>query len=305
MKRKKLKNIATVTGWLLASTLLMQFVWSASGSAKAATPDRQSERVNLALRRTAHQLLRAAGDSTSRIPAVEQVGEQSWRLRLAHNLNYNSLPALLQAALELHNIHTPYDVAVLDCTGSTLQLGYHIEDLAQPNAPPMTDVPCTGRELSSDCYYIKLTLLAGSQPNSPMPLMGWFFSAAMALGLYAIGRRPLKPAAGAALVSNPEPAPTLAFGQCSLDVPNQRLSCCSSLHELTFREAKLLHLFAQHPNQVLDRSFIMANVWADEGVLVGRSLDMFVSRLRKMLRNDPSIQLVAVHGVGYRMEVND
>jgi DNA-binding response OmpR family regulator len=54
---------------------------------------------------------------------------------------------------------------------------------------------------------------------------------------------------------------------------------------------------------VLERNFIIENVWADEGVLVGRSVDMFVSRLRKLLRDDPSIKLVAVHGVGYRMEV--
>jgi len=73
---------------------------------------------------------------------------------------------------------------------------------------------------------------------------------------------------------------------------------------LTYREAKLLNLFVLHQNQVLERSFILENVWADEGILVGRSIDMFVSRLRKLLRNDERIQLLAVHGVGYKMEVN-
>lgn len=303
MKRSKLKNTAIFAGWLLVSALLMQFVWRASGSGTPTT-DRQSERVNLALRRAAHQLLQAAGDSASRIPAVEQVGERSWQLRLAHSLNYNRLPALLQSALKVHGIHSAYDVAVLDCEGATVQLGYHMTDLSLPTAAPTDDVPCTGRELSSDCYYLKLSLLAGPETPAPMPFMGWFFSAVLALGLYALGRRQLTSATAPPEPDSLRPASAvLAFGQSSLDVPNQRLYCGDKLHELTFREAKLLHLFAQHPNQVLERSFILANVWADEGVLVGRSLDMFVSRLRKMLRDDSSIQLVAVHGVGYRMEV--
>ena len=72
--------------------------------------------------------------------------------------------------------------------------------------------------------------------------------------------------------------------------------------QLTYREAKLLHLFVKNQNQLLERSFILENVWADEGIQVGRSIDMFVSRLRKFLRADPTLRLVAVHGVGYRLE---
>ena len=65
---------------------------------------------------------------------------------------------------------------------------------------------------------------------------------------------------------------------------------------------KLLAFFARHPDQVLQRDEILQQVWADEGVLVGRSLDMFVSRLRKKLAGDPTVSIVAVHGVGYRLE---
>ena len=64
-----------------------------------------------------------------------------------------------------------------------------------------------------------------------------------------------------------------------------------------------MHLFVTHANQILERSTIIEKVWADEGVLVGRSVDMFVSRLRKMLKDDPTIQIVAVHGIGYRLEM--
>ena len=71
---------------------------------------------------------------------------------------------------------------------------------------------------------------------------------------------------------------------------------------LTFRETKLLRLFATNPDRLLERDVILRQVWADEGVLVGRSVDVFVSRLRKKLAADPSVGIAAVHGVGYRLE---
>jgi DNA-binding response OmpR family regulator len=72
---------------------------------------------------------------------------------------------------------------------------------------------------------------------------------------------------------------------------------------LTFREAKLLEYFASHPNEVLNREQIQDYVWKDEGVIVGRSLDVFISRLRKILKSDESISIKNIHGVGYKLEV--
>ena len=74
-------------------------------------------------------------------------------------------------------------------------------------------------------------------------------------------------------------------------------------HELTFREAKLLRLFASNPGELLERDQILQQVWEDEGVQVTRSVDVFISRLRKKLVADPSVGIVAVHGVGYKLEL--
>ena len=88
-----------------------------------------------------------------------------------------------------------------------------------------------------------------------------------------------------------------------MDLTNQSVDIKQIKKELTFREAKLLHYFMKHPNQVLERENILSNVWEDEGVIVGRSLDVFVSRLRKILQADPALQIKNVHGVGYKLEV--
>jgi hypothetical protein len=177
-----------------------------------------------------------------------------------------------------------------------LLLGYNFADYVQNN-----EVACGGRELPPDCYNLQVTFLTGVDPARNMPIAGWAISALLALVLFVVGKK--WPRRARQQSAEETGFSGISFGQSRLDVNNQTLFCGAVRHHLTYREAKLLHLFAQHPNQVLERNMILENVWADEGVLVGRSVDMFVSRLRKMLRDDPTLQLVAVHGVGYRLEV--
>jgi DNA-binding response OmpR family regulator len=97
----------------------------------------------------------------------------------------------------------------------------------------------------------------------------------------------------------------LRVGRSSLYMENQKLVSNGIEKDLTYREAKLLHLFSLHANQLLDRDLILKSVWEDEGIIVGRSVDVFVSRLRKLLKEDDSVRIVNVHGVGYRLEVQE
>ena len=95
---------------------------------KNTRPDYFGDKVNLALRRTAHYLMAASGDSTSTIAPVEKTADNTWQIRMERNLNYDLLPSVLQESLERHNIHEDYDVEVLKCRDSTLQLGYNFFD---------------------------------------------------------------------------------------------------------------------------------------------------------------------------------
>lgn len=252
------------------------------------------EKVNLALRRTADGLLRAAGDSTSRIPAVEQAGARLWRVRIDRPFLYEELPPLLQASLELHGLRQPYEVTVRRCADATIDLGYHQLDFLQNNS-----VPCQGRAAPEGCHYIEIAFVEGSG-NGPFKAAtaGFLFllTGGLTAGFWWYRRR--KKTAPAIAV---EPD-WLDFGRSRLDVAGQVLLCGGVRRELTFRETKLLRLFAIQPDRLLERDYILREVWADEGVLVSRSVDVFVSRLRKKLAADPSVGIVAVHGVGYRLE---
>ena len=69
---------------------------------------------------------------------------------------------------------------------------------------------------------------------------------------------------------------------------------------LTYKEAELLKYFCENPNAVLSRSDILKNVWGSDDYYLGRSLDVFISRLRKYLKDDPEIKIINLHGIGFR-----
>lgn len=259
-----------------------------------------SRKVNLALRRTAHHLLRHVGDSTSRIQPVQQPGAHTFSIRLERSFDYNQLPALLQESFRIHEIRGNYDVAVLDCAHGQLQLGYNFRDLTKKG-----EVPCGGRQQVMGCYNLQVTF-ATSEPASPWPAMGWLLAlGTLLVGVgYVVVRKSVSAKERVSTVESDQKESRLVrFGESSLDCTTQTLVSGSNQHSLTYREAKLLRFFISHPNQVIERDRILKSVWEDEGIIVGRSVDVFVSRLRKLLQNDPTVRIVAVHGVGYRLEV--
>ncbi len=294
-----MKPIAKFAILFLTSIVLLQLLWFISKPNKGKQTV-STEKVNLALRRTAHLLLKEAGDSSSLIPPVHQINEHTWLLQLEHSFAYEKLPNLLQKSFEINQIEENYNVSILSCADGTLLLGYNFQDYAQNK-----DLPCGGRAYTTDCRNIQVTLLGETAILQQFSFLGWLFATFLTTILFYLSQKTVAKKNNEQTQATDETTASIAFGQSRFDVANQIFICNDVAHSLTYREAKLLNLFVQNRNQVLERSFILENVWADEGILVGRSLDMFVSRLRKILRNDDTIQLVAVHGVGYRMDVKE
>lgn len=70
---------------------------------------------------------------------------------------------------------------------------------------------------------------------------------------------------------------------------------------LTAREAELLKLFLLNKNQVMDRKSILLHIWGNDDFFTGRSLDVFITRLRKYLQHDPSVKIMNIRGIGYKL----
>jgi len=73
---------------------------------------------------------------------------------------------------------------------------------------------------------------------------------------------------------------------------------------LTQREADLLKFFCDHPNKVLKREEVLLSVWGKDDYFLGRSMDVFITRLRKHFKADPTILLETIHGIGFRFNLN-
>ena len=92
------------------------------------------------------------------------------------------------------------------------------------------------------------------------------------------------------------------LGQYEFNHKNLSLKLGEEEKILTQKEADLLKLLAEHQNEVLKRSFILENVWGEDDYFLGRSLDVFISRLRKYLGKDDSLKIKNIHGVGFNFE---
>jgi DNA-binding response OmpR family regulator len=94
---------------------------------------------------------------------------------------------------------------------------------------------------------------------------------------------------------------TLTLGQYQFDHPKQRLRHARGEEALTHREAELLKRLYDQRNQVLERTTVLKELWGDDNFFNGRSLDVFITRLRRYLKHDPQVQIINVRGVGYKL----
>lgn len=90
----------------------------------------------------------------------------------------------------------------------------------------------------------------------------------------------------------------------TFDHRNLELKHPDETRKLTKKEADVLRLLCMHRDQVLPRDLVLNMVWGDDTYFLGRSLDVFISRLRKYLRHDPRVHINNVHGVGFRFQVD-
>lgn len=97
------------------------------------------------------------------------------------------------------------------------------------------------------------------------------------------------------------PPSRITLSTFTFDHSNLQLSHPDGDRTLTQREADLLQLFVQHPNRVLKRSEILTRIWGEDDYFLGRSLDVFISRLRKYLRPDQALRIENIHGVGFKL----
>lgn len=95
------------------------------------------------------------------------------------------------------------------------------------------------------------------------------------------------------------------IGNIVFDYAHQTLTCGESVQKLTMKESELLRMFAMNFNQLVDRTSTLQKIWKDDSYFAARSMDVYITKLRKYLKVDPTVQIVNVHGVGFRLTVKN
>jgi DNA-binding response OmpR family regulator len=91
------------------------------------------------------------------------------------------------------------------------------------------------------------------------------------------------------------------IGKYKFDYQHQVLDLKGAQQKLTTKEAELLKLLCLHANDVLDRNFALKTIWNDDNYFNGRSMDVYIAKLRKYLKEDTSVELINVHGKGFKL----
>jgi len=254
-----------------------------------ATPDTQQI---ISMRRIGHKLLLASKDSTSRVLPVRQVGAGKFEIRLEKPvaLNPDALVDIITKEEKAGLLPPRYTVAVHSSADDSIYYAY---------SAPLQEgelQPCVGRLLPRAHYYITVSL--NDDTN-----VAWL-SAGMVPVFFFLGWRAFyKKKAPDAVMPTPAATRNIRIGSAAFYPELQKLEIQQEYISLTGKETQVLRIFAQCINEEVPRERLQKEVWEDEGVIVGRSLDMFISKLRKKLSPDPNIQIVSIHGKGYKLIV--
>lgn len=104
--------------------------------------------------------------------------------------------------------------------------------------------------------------------------------------------------------NKPEEARVETVGDSQFDVTTRVLKIAGKEVMLTTKEAQLLNMLIKSQDDHLDRQVALRAVWGDDNYFNGRSMDVYITKLRKILKDDPKIQILNVHGKGFRLIVN-
>ena len=96
---------------------------------------------------------------------------------------------------------------------------------------------------------------------------------------------------------------TMSFeiGKMKFSFNDLKLTLGTTAYNMTQKEAELLLFLCEHPNRILKREEVLLNVWGKDDYFLGRSMDVFITKLRKYFKADTSVQIETIHGMGFRL----
>ncbi len=258
----------------------------------------EKEHIQVAMRMIGHQVLLNSGDSSSLVLPIETNGDK-YRIRFESEFEFVpfEFAASIESIARLTKFAKSYRVEVENSETNQIAYSYEVD--------PSNDmvVPCGPRNQPKAKYSLLITVLEGFNSTNVNPmakasmksiLFGSVLAAIsvfLVFGIYFWKQRAKRKAKSS----------LTRIGKYHFDERNMKLFIKKESIDLTSKEADLIALLHSSVNVTLERDVILKAVWEDEGDYVGRTLDVFISKLRKKFAEDSTVKIVNIRGVGYKL----
>jgi hypothetical protein len=272
-------------------------------------PTKEEQHIEVSMRMIGHQVLLSLGDSTSRILPIEKNGD-SYTVRFEKEFGFNpdNLASVVDSVIAVTSIASSYIVEFTSCDSNLVVHSYEVGISANENV-----LACRERDQPQACYNLVITILK--------PAVGTFDTEMVAstdhgqtdkyivLALLLICV--LLPIVVVQFLMNKKTdvkpkvdLNIIPIGEYKFNKRKMELWFKDERIELTSKECDLLQLLCDSTNNTVERETILKMVWGDEGDYVGRTLDVFISKLRKKLEGDSNIKITNIRGIGYKLIID-
>lgn len=255
-----------------------------------------SARREVLLRSIGHELLLHSGDSTSRVLPVKKIAENEYEISFENELTFEPdfLMDTSRRVLAKDAFAGDYIINVMNCADSSVAYGFGLSKNKKDDV-----LACSGRKQPAACYRINIKF----KPSGVNTLKNGYVLGSIPV-LALVGFIFLRYGKKRKVLPEIQHTDGFTLGSVFFDAKNRKLATNENTIGLTATETRVLLIFALSPNEIIERSRLQKEIWEDEGVIVGRSLDMFISKLRKKLELDPNIKINVIRGKGYKLEIS-
>lgn len=283
---------------LVIATLL---IWLLSTSNN--TQEEFSESVKVALRGAGNELLLSNNDLTSLVQPIVKISTSKYQLTFESQLSIEPdyLVNSIKQNFDKANLPKYYRVEVVECNKEEVAYSYQVTDIKEKDI-----IPCKGRTLPLNCYTVQLRFVKLKTPfitKQTVLFILFFIGFVFALDYLLHKKKAISKIENNVTLNTNSDDSFKTLGVFRFYPEQHKLIKDPLEIKLSKKECELLSIFVENLNQVVTRDDLTKKVWEDNGVIVGRSLDTYISKLRKKLKDDDSIKITNVHGIGYKLEI--
>lgn len=255
-----------------------------------ANAETKDQHTKVMLREIGNEFLLQLFDSTSRILPIE-INEERYALKFdrLYSFEPDFLAFSVFKIFEKYGVKDTYIIEVEDCNTGELVHSFKTDSITKDSG-----IACRKRLQPEGCHFIYFTLVSDKEDSkSSKGYLYFVIPFIIGIGLFLLVKNKKKPNSN-----------LYKIGNYLFDKKEMTLSINKQSTELSSMETNLLYLLFSNENKTIEREEILEKVWGDEGNYVGRTLDVFISKLRKKLEEDSKIKIVNVRGVGYKMVIS-